>query len=76
MRTGFEKLRQRLTASLLSVGPLCDRRLTETLEQEVGALLLQLKSGKEQITPKPGWRRPETSPRCTRSEATLPSLLR
>jgi 1-acyl-sn-glycerol-3-phosphate acyltransferase len=45
------------------------RQLTATLEQEVEALLLQLKSGEQQVMTKSDGRRPETSPRCARSEA-------
>jgi 1-acyl-sn-glycerol-3-phosphate acyltransferase len=52
------------------------RQLTQTLEQEVKALLRQLTTGKESVMTKPGWGRSETSPRCTRSEAARRSLLR
>jgi 1-acyl-sn-glycerol-3-phosphate acyltransferase len=51
-------------------------RLTQTLEQEVWALLLHLKDGKAQVTTESCCLRPGTSPHYPRSEAGLRSPLR
>jgi hypothetical protein len=45
------------------------------LEQEVWALLLQLKNDSEPVTPHPAWLRPRISPHSPRSEAGLRSPL-